>query len=75
MNVITSAKTAELEFATSQIASTVTLEISGNQGVQVLTFTSGTPRRRSRSRSIAARFDRREGRLINSANAAVGHQV
>jgi len=42
VNVITSAKPAELTFATSQIASSVTLEISGNDGVQVLTFTSGT---------------------------------
>lgn len=42
INVITSAKPAELTFATSQIASSVTLEISGKTGVQVLTFTSGT---------------------------------
>src|SRR5438309_1515583 len=34
VNVITSAKPAELTFATSQIASSVTLEISGNDGVQ-----------------------------------------
>ncbi len=42
INVITSARPAELTFATSQIASSVTLEISGNNGVQTLTFTSGT---------------------------------
>src|SRR4051812_39021857 len=42
INVVTSARTAELEFRGSAVASTVTLEISGNDGVQVLTFTSGT---------------------------------
>ncbi len=42
INVITSARPAELEFTTSQIASSVTLEIAGNTGVQVLSFTSGT---------------------------------
>ncbi|MGH7179375.1 MAG: flagellin, partial [Tepidisphaeraceae bacterium] len=40
--VITSAKTAELQFQASSIASSVTLEITGNEGVEVLTFTSGT---------------------------------
>jgi flagellin len=42
LDVITSARPAELTFGTSQIASTVTLQISGNEGVQTLTFTSGT---------------------------------
>src|SRR4051812_7892126 len=42
VDVITSAKTADLEFRTSAITSSVTLEITGNEGVQVLTFTSGT---------------------------------
>ena len=42
VNVITSARPAELQFATSQITSSVTLEISGNDGVTTLTFTSGT---------------------------------
>jgi flagellin len=42
INVVTSAKTAELQFRGSAVASTVTLEVSGNDGVQVLTFTSGT---------------------------------
>ncbi len=41
VDVITSARPAELEFTTSQIGSSVTLEISGNDGVQSLTFTSG----------------------------------
>jgi flagellin len=42
INVLTSAKTADLQFRTSAIAQSVTLEITGNDGVQVLTFTSGT---------------------------------
>jgi flagellin len=42
IDVITSAKTAQLEFRASAIASSVTLEIAGNEGVDVLTFTSGT---------------------------------
>src|SRR4051794_20706329 len=40
VDVITSAKTADLQFRTSSITSSVTLEIGGNEGVQVLTFTS-----------------------------------
>jgi len=42
VNVITSARPAELTFATSQIASSVTLQVAGDKGVQVLSFTSGT---------------------------------
>src|SRR4051795_13537648 len=42
VNVITSAQTADLEFRSDTITSSVTLEISGSQGVEVLTFTSGT---------------------------------
>lgn len=42
INVLTSAKTADLQFRTSAITESVTLEITGNDGVQVLTFTSGT---------------------------------
>ncbi|HEV7299648.1 MAG TPA: flagellin [Tepidisphaeraceae bacterium] len=42
INVLTSAKTADLQFRTSAITNSVTLEITGNDGVQVLTFTSGT---------------------------------
>jgi flagellin len=42
IDVLTSAKTADLQFQTSAIANSVTLEITGNAGVQVLTFTSGT---------------------------------
>jgi flagellin len=42
INVITSARTAELQFTASAVANSVTLEISGTEGVEVLTFTSGT---------------------------------
>jgi flagellin len=42
VNVLTSARTALLSFQTSSIASSVTLEIRGNDGTSVLTFTSGT---------------------------------
>ena len=42
INVITSARTAELRFTASSVATSVTLEIAGTEGVEVLTFTSGT---------------------------------
>src|SRR5688500_3891489 len=42
INVITSARTAELQFTASSVATSVTLEIAGTEGVEVLTFTSGT---------------------------------
>jgi flagellin len=42
INVITSARTADLEFRASAVAQSVTLEIAGTDGVDVLTFTSGT---------------------------------
>jgi flagellin len=42
VNVIASAKPAELEFTASQIASSVTLNVSGADGSQVLSFTSAT---------------------------------
>lgn len=42
VNVITSARTGDLEFRASSIATSVTLEIAGTEGVDVLTFTSGT---------------------------------
>ncbi len=42
IDVITSAKTAELQFRASAVTSTVTLEIKGTEGVEVLTFLSGT---------------------------------
>ena len=43
INVITSAQTGELEFRSSSITSSVTLELAGNNGVETLTFVSGTP--------------------------------
>lgn len=73
INVITSARTAELQFRASAIASTVTLEITGNNGVEALTFVSGTT-----ASAIAYAVNRVtdatgvEARLINSANAASG---
>jgi len=42
INVITSAQTAGLQFKSSAITSSVTLQITGNEGVQTLSFTSGT---------------------------------
>jgi flagellin len=42
VDVITSARTGDLEFRASAIATSVTLEIAGTEGVDVLTFTSGT---------------------------------
>jgi flagellin len=73
IDVITSAQQADLEFRTSSIASSVTLEITGNEGVQVLTFTSGTAASAiafavngiSDSTGVKAT-------LINSANATSG---
>src|SRR3954468_11597980 len=73
VDVVTSARTADLQFRTSAVASTVTLEITGNDGVQVLTFTSGTAasaiafavNRISDSTGVTAG-------LINSANPTSG---
>jgi flagellin len=42
INVVQSAKTAELDFKGSAIHQSVTLQITGNTGTQVLTFVSGT---------------------------------
>ena len=42
VNVLTSAQQANLEFTASSIAKSVTLEVTGNNGTQTLTFTSGT---------------------------------
>jgi flagellin len=39
---VSSAKTAALEFATSSLSQTTTLEIQGNTGIQTLSFVSGT---------------------------------
>jgi flagellin len=73
INVITSAKNAELEFRTSSVTSTVTLEVTGNDGVETLTFVSGTP-----ASAIAFAVNRVsdatgvQASLINAANAASG---
>jgi flagellin len=42
VDVVTSAKPAELQFRGSAVASAVTLEVTGAEGVQVLQFTAGT---------------------------------
>lgn len=42
VNYITSAQVASATFETSTIASTVTLEVAGNGGVETFTFVSGT---------------------------------
>lgn len=42
INVVTSAQTAALQFKSSAIVNSVTLQITGNAGVQTLSFTSGT---------------------------------
>ena len=42
VNVTTSAQPAELQFKASAISNSITMELAGNQGVQVLSFTSGT---------------------------------
>src|SRR5262249_23762732 len=73
INVVTSAKTAELEYRNSSISAPVTLEIKGTDGVDVLTFTSGTT-----ASAIAFAVNRITDAtgvtadLINSGNAASG---
>lgn len=42
VNVLTSAKTADLQFRASSVTNAVTLELTGNDGVQTLTFAAGT---------------------------------
>src|SRR5947207_3576002 len=73
IDVLTSARTADLQFRASAITSSVTLEVTGNQGVQVLTFTSGTT-----ASAIAFAINRIsdstgvQAALINSASPASG---
>ncbi|HEY7090830.1 MAG TPA: flagellin [Tepidisphaeraceae bacterium] len=73
VQVVTSARTADLEFRASSIANALTLEISGNDGVDVLQFTSGTT-----ASGIAFAINRISdttgvtANLINSANPASG---
>jgi flagellin len=42
VNVISSAKVADLQFRASAVTKSITLEIAGNVGVQTLSFVSGT---------------------------------
>jgi flagellin len=73
VNVIASAKLADLQFRASAIGASVTLDISGNDGAQTLSFVSGTTasaiafavNRISDSTGVTAT-------LINSANANSG---
>jgi flagellin len=73
VDVLTSARTAELEFRASAITSTVTLEIAGNTGVETLTFVSGTA-----ASAVAYAVNRItdatgvSAALLNPANAASG---
>src|SRR5437762_11502960 len=73
IDVVTSGRTADLEFRNSAITSSVTLEITGNEGVQVLTFTSATA-----ASAIAFAVNRIsdstgvQAALLNSASAASG---
>jgi flagellin len=73
VNVLTSARPAQLRFAASAITQSVTLEVAGNNGVSVLTFVSGTKtsaiayaiNQASDSTSVTAR-------MVNPGNAASG---
>jgi flagellin len=73
VNVITSARTADLQYRAATVTSSVTLEIAGNGGTQTLTFASGTT-----ASAIAFAVNRIsdstgvQAKLINSANAASG---
>jgi flagellin len=73
LNVITSARQADLQFRASSLTSSVTLTVAGNDGTQTLSFASGTTASAiafaingiSDSTGVSAK-------LINSANAASG---
>jgi flagellin len=73
IEVVTSARTAELQFRASAIGAPVTLEITGNDGVDVLQFTSATT-----ASAIAFAVNRITdatgvtAELINSGNPASG---
>lgn len=73
VDVITSAQQGELQFRGSAIAKTVTLEINGTDGVDTLTFASGTG-----AAAIASAVNRStdvtgvHASLINSANPNSG---
>jgi flagellin len=73
INVVSSAKLADLQYRSGTVAKSVTLAIEGNAGVQTLSFVSGTTasaiafavNRISDSTGVTAT-------LINAANAASG---
>lgn len=73
VNVLTSARPAALSFTGSSISNSVTLEVTGNNGVSVLTFVSGTA-----ASAIAFAINRVSdstgvtARLNNPSNAASG---
>ena len=73
VEVIQSAQQAQLQFRNAAVANTVTLEINGSEGVDTLTFASGTG-----AVAIAEAVNRISdvtgvhAALINSANAASG---
>jgi len=73
INVLTSATTAMLQFRNSAIASSISLEIAGSDGVDVLHFVSGT-----HASAIAYAVNQMQdstgvkAALINPANAASG---
>ncbi len=73
VDVITSGRTAGLQYRASAITSSTTLEIAGKEGVQVLSFTSGT-----KASAIAFAVNRLSdstgvtAKLINPANATSG---
>jgi flagellin len=73
VDVLTSAKTAQLQFATSQIGNAVTLEIRGNEGVTTIPIPAGT-----HASAIAAAVNGTSqttgvnASLINPANALSG---
>jgi len=73
VNVITSARPAELQFRGSALTVGTTLEIAGTDGVETLTFTSGTA-----ASAVAFAVNRISDAtgvtadLINAANAASG---
>jgi flagellin len=73
LKVLTSARTADLQFRSSAITSSITLEVAGNDGVETLSFTSGTT-----ASAIAFAVNRIsdstgvKAKLINPGNAASG---
>ncbi len=73
VNVVTSAQPAALQFRGSAVASNVTIEVAGDNGVNTLTFTQGT-----KASAVAYAVNQIKdttgvsAALINSANAASG---